>query len=511
MDYRFSHLIGPSSYDNQGLSNGIPLRCHRNSDVEEAGTLRLRRDWIKNLGSLPSSSKGGNLGPIYPFISVVIPECLPDRLEIASYLNKFGFLHDDLIDTATMEKVVDLNKGIMESVEEWLGNAKFVDEGPGEGRILQGIVAEMVAIDAPRAVDFMNWYKMDLDVPRDRTTFADFGDYLDFRVVDMGALVLTGLMTFGLALTIPPQEKDTCWRLTRPVWVAMGLTNDVQPWAKEVKAFQATDKTCMPNGVWIIMKRDSVDVGEAKLRVLQVVKSAVAEYTELIRNIHKRVDLSQDSRLLLEAAQYMISGNVAWGTTCPRYHAEQSLTKYQLARMENGWPDPMALFASSLGSKTPHTNSPASAVDGTAQDTNDVKGAHNGANELQNMYMGQSHDIYWSSGMAQPSTEEYLKMVDYSKYATLSTTPRTQMKPETGGLFRILASLMSSKLSDPKFAAPGPMMDISTLLGRYFQVRDDYMNLSSSATAKGSRPEVDSEARESAVHARRVEGDAGPY
>ncbi|KAK8022706.1 terpenoid synthase [Apiospora rasikravindrae] len=87
---------------------------------------------------------------------------------------------------------------------------------------------------------------------------------------------------------------------------------------------------------------------------------------------------------------------------------------------------------------------------------------------IVNMYMGQAHDIYWSSGMAQPSAEEYLRMVDY----------------KTGGLFRILASLMSAKSSDPKFPAPGLIMELSTLLGRYFQIRDDYMNLSSTDYTK---------------------------
>lgn len=97
MKYHYSHLIDPSSYPTQGLCDGIPLRCHRNSDIDELGTIRLRRDWQTHVGPLPNSTHGG-LGPDYNFTAVTIPECLPDRLEIVSYAMEFAFLHDNLID-----------------------------------------------------------------------------------------------------------------------------------------------------------------------------------------------------------------------------------------------------------------------------------------------------------------------------------------------------------------------------------------------------------------------------
>lgn len=105
MEYRYSNQIDPLSYDNQGLCDGIPLRVHRNSDTDEAGTIRLRSDWRKYVGPLPLASHGGNMGPIYNFTSVAIPECRPDRLEIVSYIMELGFLHDDLIDISKISEV----------------------------------------------------------------------------------------------------------------------------------------------------------------------------------------------------------------------------------------------------------------------------------------------------------------------------------------------------------------------------------------------------------------------
>lgn len=47
---------------------------------------------------------------------------------------------------------------------------------------------------------------------------------------------------------------------------------------------------------------------------------------------------------------------------------------------------------------------------------------------------------------------------------------------ETGGLFRILVKLMLAKT--PLIPMPN-MIALASLMGRYFQLRDDYMNLSS--------------------------------
>lgn len=105
MEYKHSYVIDPSSYDNQGLCNGIPLRVHRNADIEEYATIRLHNDWKEHVGQLPLTSYGGNLGPKYNFTAVTLPECRPDRLEIVSYIMEFAFLHDDLVDTAQVDEV----------------------------------------------------------------------------------------------------------------------------------------------------------------------------------------------------------------------------------------------------------------------------------------------------------------------------------------------------------------------------------------------------------------------
>lgn len=41
MEYHFSHLVDPSTYETNGLCDGIPLRVHRSSGVGDLGMIRL--------------------------------------------------------------------------------------------------------------------------------------------------------------------------------------------------------------------------------------------------------------------------------------------------------------------------------------------------------------------------------------------------------------------------------------------------------------------------------------
>ena len=92
MNFRFSDLIESSTYETEGLCNGIPLRKQKETSQENSGALRAQGDWAKRMG--PLNHYKGSLGPDFNFIQVTVPKCLPDRLEILVYANGFGCLYD---------------------------------------------------------------------------------------------------------------------------------------------------------------------------------------------------------------------------------------------------------------------------------------------------------------------------------------------------------------------------------------------------------------------------------
>ncbi|KAJ5094984.1 geranylgeranyl pyrophosphate synthase [Penicillium argentinense] len=79
--------------------------------------------------------------------------------------------------------------------------------------------------------------------------------------------------------------------------------------------------------------------------------------------------------------------------------------------------------------------------------------------ELKNLFIGQSFDLYWTRQGECPSEDEYMEMVNQ----------------KTGGLFRLLGRLMCEcAQSLHKKTIP---LDLMLPLGQYFQIRDDYKNL----------------------------------
>lgn len=94
--------------------------------------------------------------------------------------------------------------------------------------------------------------------------------------------------------------------------------------------------------------------------------------------------------------------------------------------------------------------------------------------DLQCLYLGQSLDLHWKYTLTCPTENEYLTMIDN----------------KTGGMFRMLLRLMRAE----SVHYPNVSFDRLTLLfGRFFQIRDDYMNLTSGhyADQKGFCEDLD--------------------
>lgn len=82
-------------------------------------------------------------------------------------------------------------------------------------------------------------------------------------------------------------------------------------------------------------------------------------------------------------------------------------------------------------------------------------------NSLSQLALGQSWDLNWKHSAHCPSVPEYTTMID----------------GKTGAMFKMLVHMMAGLTSTPS-AWPLPELDrLTELLGRWFQVRDDYQNL----------------------------------
>lgn len=90
---------------------------------------------------------------------------------------------------------------------------------------------------------------------------------------------------------------------------------------------------------------------------------------------------------------------------------------------------------------------------------NNPKAMHVFVSEMLNLHRGQGQDILWRERCVCPSEEEYKRMV----------------MDKTGGLFRLSVGLMHAFCGTPL----GNFTELLNLLGLYFQIRDDFVNVSS--------------------------------
>ncbi|RDW83563.1 bifunctional terpene synthase/polyprenyl synthetase family protein [Aspergillus mulundensis] len=87
--------------------------------------------------------------------------------------------------------------------------------------------------------------------------------------------------------------------------------------------------------------------------------------------------------------------------------------------------------------------------------------------EMRNLFVGQSFDLYWTRNGECPDEEEYLAMI----------------RQKTGGLFRLLTRLMG-QVAPVQKGLDTQLSTLSNTLGEFFQIRDDYKNLSDEYTGQ---------------------------
>ena len=127
-----------------------------------------------------------------------------------------------------------------------------------------------------------------------------------------------GMLTFGLGLTIPQSEVETCMHLARPAYEALSLVNDIYSWPKERADAAMSGQDHVFNAVWVVMRErhcdESTALGICRDTTLQVLKKF-----EHILDSLQDLSLSLESRQYLEALRQSYIGNLVWSIYCPRY------------------------------------------------------------------------------------------------------------------------------------------------------------------------------------------------
>lgn len=352
MQYKFSSVVDPSMYETHGLCDGIPLRCHHNPELEEIETLRCQEDWRRWVGPL-GFYKGG-LGPRWNFMAITVPECLPERLGVLGYANELAFLHDDITDVVS---VGDAHNDDLKAAFEQLAETGSVQNGGSGKRAIQAHIArEMLKLHKEQGTVTMKaWAKFaELGSGRHHDThFRTEAEYIKYRMIDIGTMFWYGMVTFGMAITIPDNEVDLAHELANVAYLNLGLTNDLYSYQKEYETAMAMGQDHVVNVIWVLMEEHGVSEEVAKAMCREKIKQTIVDFRGIVSHTNARTDVSNETKRYIEGLLYSLSGNLVWSIDCPRYHSWSSYNDRQLSWMKNGIPKHEK---SSINGKAAHDN-----------------------------------------------------------------------------------------------------------------------------------------------------------
>ncbi|POS74342.1 hypothetical protein DHEL01_v207267 [Diaporthe helianthi] len=378
MEFNYSEVVAPSDYDSEGLCEGIDVRMSKFTTLEDRGAIRAHEDWNKHIG--PCREYRGTLGPRFSFISVAIPECIPERLEVVAYANEFAFLHDDVTDHVSHDTGEIENDEMMSVFLEAahtgaIDNSKKADARlAGKKRIQTQLFREMLAIDPVCAKTTMKSWARFVEVGSSRqheTRFVELAKYIPYRIMDVGEMFWFGLVTFALGLHIPDHELELCRELMANAWIAVGLQNDLWSWPKERDAAKLHGNDHVVNAIWVLMQEHKTDVNEAMDMCRKLIVEYVAKYLKVIEDTRNDVSISLDLRKYLDAMLYSISGNVVWSLECPRYNPEINFNETQSEWMRRGVPP---LETSISGDDYSANSSDVSATSASENEVDSIRG-----------------------------------------------------------------------------------------------------------------------------------------
>ncbi|KAK3393827.1 isoprenoid synthase domain-containing protein [Podospora didyma] len=354
MEFKYSSVLVLPESETQGLHQGIPIRVHKNRELEDYGSIRAQEDWSKAVKPL-GFYKGG-LGPRMGFISAIVPECLPDRLEYVSYANEFEFIYDDMVDVWNDAEIAAEGDGRLQVFKLWTAAANSTSAGDAKLLISQNhsspimnlqanMIRHALEIDREAALWTIKLWAGYVEQGAGRqnhASFDTFEDYIEYRYHDIGTMLMTFEIGFGMGLVVPTSEHTTLLSLGRPAWIAVALTNDLFSWDKECRYAAAhkniSDFTTIFHCLPILMRQHDTNLEGAKELLKEAIRAYVAEYIVTVEANKDNMELSDGLRLYLEALMYAVSGNLAFHTDCPRYYVDRKHSERQLNWMENGTP-----------------------------------------------------------------------------------------------------------------------------------------------------------------------------
>ncbi|KAK3345873.1 isoprenoid synthase domain-containing protein [Lasiosphaeria hispida] len=340
MEFRYSSVLDPSIYDTatQGLLDGVQIRVHKGRVLDDLGIIRAQKDWREHVS--PLNGYRGCLHPGHSYVTILVPECLPDRLEIMGYATEFAFLQDDVFENE--DRGADALNDMLEGFQHVSIDGPARQDKQSASRKLQSkMILEMLSIDRERALTAIKSWSKFLEAGGGggcAAAFTNMDDYVEFRIQDIGSVVLGGFLKFSLAITMSEEEDRACADLLRSAWIVCGLANDLFSWEVEHRDAIRCGRSFVSNALWVMMQENEIDLATAKKACRQVIRANFEQYQDAVKAAKGHHTYSEAVIRYLDGWLHVIAGTIVWSATCPRYNTGVKHTAQQVEWMMNGIP-----------------------------------------------------------------------------------------------------------------------------------------------------------------------------
>ncbi|KAJ6099240.1 isoprenoid synthase domain-containing protein [Penicillium canescens] len=288
--YQYSEELDATSRANSPSFTTLPVRIRKDNSRSQKICAKFLAAWSK-IGVKYSSTPVGTQCSFGHFVSLVIPECPPDKIALITKLCDYGFIENDLLETPDLVQVV--------------GHTGPRSFNPKYEAIRQEVVEEMLDIDHPMMMSLMVFYQEYwMAKLNDAPSPSTFEEYIQQRLVHSGFKIIGIIICICMDIRIDPLEMENILHITRPLEQSLGLCNDYFSYAKEKEELRQGKGR---NALTFLMQKEGMTEEEA----LKCLKEKIASLEETHHAAFE--DSMKNGVLSPELRQYILFLRMAGG------------------------------------------------------------------------------------------------------------------------------------------------------------------------------------------------------
>ncbi|KAA8574050.1 hypothetical protein EYC84_005582 [Monilinia fructicola] len=476
-DPDFPYTFRPRVSDTAHLTANACWKCR--DDLMEAG-------WKGTLAPGCLNDISGH------FVAAVFPEGLADTFGPLCYLSEYAFIHDEMVDEAyTAEEFEEAHQ----TMWTFIGKSESDTSNSMIKSIQARMVLELYKGNPDVAGRIMKHYQGFLGVKspdRDITLFKTFDEYFAWRFVDAGVWLYKEMMNYTLDFSLSHDEEASLEQIVHTILKATLLLNDYYSWEKEYDHYMRTGGT-MP----LVNALGSAGTRFWHATSKRYIKSAPDPIRKLSHPVSHFGDANSNG-IDGDKTTKTKSGNSAVDHEIPAaeqngriLNVDNNFDPFSFSRSGD---DKIVLEPYKYTSSLPASNSRDSLLDAlncwyfvpnnTLAIIRHIIGIiHNASLILDDVEdsspvrrgFPSAHIVFGASQAINSATYQYVRCL---QFVMALSKESIDCFTQTGGLFRMAAGMMRAEATKNYNLDTDKLMKI---LGKYYQLRDDYNDLVPSA------------------------------